>query len=335
MIGNPPYKVVKSNEQKSYIKLNTISTGELYAYFFEKSIEDFLKNNATISFITGSLFIKGLKFETLRNFLNKNTLLHSLRIEGDNVFESVQMPTATFIANKSKSKTSNWRFEDFNPVNSIIEKIENDSNILSDISVIMRGLEIGRSQVQISGEISIVTGSDVSKWTINKKSYINAETLSKFSKDDFFFNNERILIRETGSSLTVLFLDEKLFNTRSLYSIKIKDNRYRTKYICGLLNSKLMQFYYESKFKNDTDLFPKIRIAQVKQLPVKRSDFESQITEIATKIISLKTKNLLSNFDDLQNELDYYVYKTFQLTDDEILFIDPNYDINNCRKLSL
>lgn len=269
VIGNPPYRVVKSSEQSIYPRYKVLSTGELYAYFFENCISNLTKNNGSISFITASLFIKGLKFKALRNFLEENTKLISLEVKGDNVFENVQMPTAIFIGKKNADKTSRWSFSDFEENSSILKNIETNSTLLSDISEIMRGFEIGRDKVSSIGDIEFITGSDIEKWAIKEKKYISKEVAKEFEKDISFFENERILIRETGRHLTSIYLKEKLLCNRSLYSIKIINSNINTKYVTGLLNSSLLQFYYISKFKSETDLFPKIRISQAKLLPVK------------------------------------------------------------------
>jgi len=46
-----------------------------------------------------------------------------------------------------------------------------------------------------------------------------------------------------------------------------------------------MQFYYKSRFAAKTDVFPKIRIAQVKELPIKFSE-NSFISEYVDKLIN-------------------------------------------------
>jgi len=236
VVGNPPYKVVKKEEQYQYKGYSTINCGDLYAYFIEKSLTDFIKANGSLAFITASLFIKGLKFDTLRVFLEKNLSLQFLEIQGDKVFENVQMPTAVIIGQKSNAKNNNWSFEEIIPNNTILKKIEKDTKPLSNVSKIMRGFEIGRDQVTSSGDVKFITGSDVSKWAVTKLSFITKRTESQFMKDEQYFKGERVLIRETGNELTVLYLDNKLFCNRSLYSIKVTDSILETKYISALLN---------------------------------------------------------------------------------------------------
>jgi len=149
----------------------------------------------------------------------------------------------------------------------ILKKIKDGSVPLDNLSEIMRGMEIGKSALQETGAIKIITGANIEKWSIKNYSYINQATLDKFKKNDKYFTKPRVLIRETGANITCLFLDCKLYSTRSLYSI-ISDT-FDLLCLLAILNSKLIQFYYTHVFRTDTNIFPKIRITQVKQLPIK------------------------------------------------------------------
>lgn len=213
-------------------------------------------------------------------------------------------------------------FNDFIPNNDIIDKMVLNTKPLSAISDVMRGFEIGRNQVKADGEVEFITGSDVGKWTIKQCSFISTRTAKDHMKNEVFFDGERILIRETGSELTVLYLKKKLYCNRSLYSIKVRDKKYSTKYLAALLNSSLFQFYYQSKFKNDTDLFPKIRIAQVNQLPIKYVQDQKKFEDIVDKIVSLKDENTNAHIHQFEKELDKMVYNLYDLTDDEIRRIE-------------
>jgi adenine-specific DNA-methyltransferase len=328
VIGNPPYKVVKREEQNQYVDYSTLACGDLYAYFFEKSLRNLLKTKGSLAFITASLFIKGIKFESLRSLLEKQLQLHSLEIQGDRVFENVQMPTVVVIGLKSENKNNKWSFEDYIPNNSVIKKIESRTKPLSSISTIMRGFEIGRDHVSNSGDVKFITGSDVSKWAIKKYSYISKKTEAKYMKNEQFFKGERILIRETGSELTVIYLNSKLYCNRSLYSIKICDINLSVKYITALLNSRLFQFYYESKFKSETDLFPKIRIAQVKELPIKIAKNQNTFITLSDKIITEKKSDHNSDTSKHEKQIDVLVYKLYNLTEEEIAIVEGRVNEN-------
>ena len=286
IIGNPPYVQVRDD---FYNIFKTYKCGDLYAYFFEKGIE-INKPNGYFSFITPSLFIKGMRYETLRNFLLNNSLIIEILDKGDKVFEAVQMPTAITTLKNIKVEDQIWSnyFSD----NKLLDKVNVGTISIGNISKIIRGLEIGKDKVSIgSKSIQFLTGEDVFRYGINSFSYISEEVYNEYKKENLFFEGERILIRETGSRLTSIFIDDKITQqNRSLYSIKLLNSKeYDYKFIISILNSKIIQFYYKSKFSANTDIFPKIRIGQVKELPIKVTPIMAQkpFIEKADQIISL------------------------------------------------
>jgi len=128
-------------------------------------------------------------------------------------------------------------------------------------------------------------------------------------------------IKETGSQLNVLYLDNKLYCNRSLYSIKITDKNLEANYIFALLNSSLFGFYYISKFKSEINLFPKIRIAQVKLLPIRLKKQQEPYIALVDQILSAK-----ADTSQLENQIDEMVYKLYELTGEEIAIIEGGSD---------
>lgn len=323
VIANPPYVVVPKNNMYSGLFV-TDDCLEMYAFFYEKAIQ-LLAHDGVLSFITASLFIKGLKFGSLRKFLEKRTQLVCLNVVGDNVFENVQMPTAVLVTIK---RNGNWAFANMIPGGQILSKMDNSGFALDKISNIQRGFEIGRNLVKAvngSGDYPFITGSNVNRYVHTSVSYISRETYLAFAKEDYYYTGERLLIRETGSSLTAVYEKDKLYSNRSLYSIKIHNSHYATKYVLACLNSKACQYYYSSKFKSDTELFPKIRIKQARTLPIPTATSEKQkvIINLVNDILDIKRSDFAANTRDIENNIDFLVYQLYGLTYDEVLIIDP------------
>lgn len=326
VIGNPPYVVVSDiDKDHLYYKYKTKNCLELYAYFFEHSI-NILHQTGVLSFITGSLYTKGIKFEPLRIFLEKNSQLITYRNEGDEVFKNVNMPTSTILL--YKSNFSRWSFDDLlGNSNNILAKMNTYSKPLSSISIMQRGFEVGRDRVSKEhGKYRFLTGSNVEKYCYKTISYVNQDVVDEFQKDAIFYTGERLLIRETGSYLTVVYLDENLYCNRSLYSTIIKDSQFNVQYVVGILNSKAIQYYYQQKFKAETELFPKIRIKQAKQLPIPVASLTEQqlIVTLIEKIITAKRISPQISIEKLEREIDQIVYKLYDLTDTEIKIIEQS-----------
>ncbi len=302
VIGNPPY--VQVNKYKKYYSCNyqTSACSDLYVYFIEKGIS-LLRKKGVFSFITPSLYIKGLRYETLREFLLKEVDIIEILDKGDGVFQEVQMPTAILTLVNAKETKQNWN--DFIPGYSIISRLEQNSLNISDFSKIKRGLEIGKDKVYKNGNgVEILTGENISRYFIKDKSLISDETYSKYKKDEYYFNGNRVVIRETGNRLTSIFTNENIQQNRSLYSIKIEDGKISYLFLLSLINSKLIQYYYKAKFAANTDIFPKIRIAQVKNIPIKgvSKDHQQPFIEKADRMLLLN-KQLLEKKNKFLNRL--------------------------------
>ena len=326
VIGNPPYVVVADvDKERLYYKYKTKNCLELYSYFFEHSI-NILHHSGVLSFITGSLYTKGIKFEPLRSFLENNSQLIAYRNEGDEVFKNVNMPTSTILL--YKSNIPNWSFDYLlgSSIN-ILAKMNASSKPLSSISIMQRGFEVGRDRVsKVEGKYRFLTGSNVERYCYKTISYVNQDVVSEFQKDAIFYTGERLLIRETGSYLTVVYLDENLYCNRSLYSTIIKDSTFKVQYVVGILNSKAIQYYYQQKFKAETELFPKIRIKQAKQLPIPVASLTEQqlIVELIEQIRTSKKMTPNKSIENLEREIDKIVYKLYELTDAEIKVIEQS-----------
>ncbi|MCD4771866.1 MAG: Eco57I restriction-modification methylase domain-containing protein, partial [Bacteroidales bacterium] len=307
VIGNPPYVQINEYQEYYFNNYQTASCGDLYAYFIEKGIL-LLRKKGLFSFITPSLYIKGIRYESLRKYLLDKIDIKEILDKGDGVFQDVQMPTAILTFENNNNIKQNWN--EFIPGYKIISKLEKNSLKVSDFSKIKRGLEIGKDKVYKNGNgKEILTGENISRYFIQDKSLISDETYLKFKKDEYYFSGKRVVIRETGNRLTSIFVNENIQQNRSLYSIKIIDEKIRYQFLLSLLNSSLIQYYYKTKFAANTDIFPKIRIAQVKNIPVIETSKEAQqpFIEKADKMLSLnqqlqkkKTKFLNRVKDNLE-----------------------------------
>ena len=86
------------------------------------------------------------------------------------------------------------------------------------------------------------------------------------------------------------------------------------------LNSKTLQYYYQICFKAESELFPKIRIAQAKLLPIAPIDMQIQndIGRLVDDYICAKEQEKAS----IQKRIDAKIYGLFGLTNDEITIIE-------------
>lgn len=100
-------------------------------------------------------------------------------------------------------------------------------------------------------------------------------------RQEKYFIGPRIIFREIlGKTLVSTLIKEKFIIDRSLYIARIdneEESDYLIEYILGVLNSKLMSFYFRYSNNEFDNLFPKIRVAEFKKLPIKIIDSKRQL----------------------------------------------------------
>ena len=120
-------------------------------------------------------------------------------------------------------------------------------------------------------------------------------------------------------------------------------NIYNLKFILSIINSKFIQFFYKQNFKAETEIFPKIRIGQVKELPIPKIDFSNkeekqkhdklvklveQMLENQKYLHSAKNENDIQIYrnicTNLDQQIDSLVYQLYGLTEEEIRIVEGN-----------
>ncbi|MFA6377114.1 MAG: TaqI-like C-terminal specificity domain-containing protein [Acholeplasmataceae bacterium] len=105
-------------------------------------------------------------------------------------------------------------------------------------------------------------------------------------------------------------------------TIVIMDCSIDIKYIYGVLNSKLMSVYYATAF-NSLSLaggYYRFGPPQIKQLPLPSFSKENQNT--IESIINLVGQARNNFSEEVEKNIDYLVYKLFNLTDEEIQYVE-------------
>ena len=96
-----------------------------------------------------------------------------------------------------------------------------------------------------------------------------------------------------GKNFVCTYIDEDFKIDRSLYIAKHENENCDCKYALTILASKLMAFYFRHVNNEFDTLFPKIRVAEFKKLPIKIISPEQQLPFIAKADIMLsKNKEL-------------------------------------------
>lgn len=98
------------------------------------------------------------------------------------------------------------------------------------------------------------------------------------------------------------------------------------RYILALLNSKLMEYYFQYIGVMTAGGAFTLKKSTIEELPIVISDKNSLFDDFVEEIIRLKRIGGKTN--ELENQVDIMVYKLYQLEYEEILGIDPEFEMS-------
>jgi len=145
-----------------------------------------------------------------------------------------------------------------------------------------------------------------------------------------------------GSRALVATLDSEHYYTfASINNIILNDDvEYRIEYVLGLLNSRLLNYYYVVNFTNASDLTVNISKTFLEQLPIRKIDFDNpnditkhdKMTKLVDRMLDLHKKlaaakipadktRIQRQINTTDKQIDKLVYKLYDLTEEEIAIV--------------
>ncbi len=309
VIGNPPYVGIRENKQYFEKKYTLTNSGDLYSLFYEKGC-DLLKKNGYLGLITPSSLFTNIGFTIVRKFLIYNYEIKSILDLGSNVFSDASVDSGIVILKNIKSDNytilcskNDFKFTEleknyflkfdntiFNIYSNEIEfdltlKLDSNCSKLNDFVYFARGVEFGfKSEFVFNSKNNtdlkpLICGGNINRYRISfeeKYIYFDFKNQSIYKSIDIY-ETEKILVRRIGNQIISVYDNMNFINVCDVYNLLIKDvENDSLKYILVLLNSKLLTYYYNVKFKSVKILFPKIPIQNLKQLPIPKIPLSAQ-----------------------------------------------------------
>lgn len=346
VIGNPPYVLMQpsntSENVLNYFKSYQVASYkiDLFHLFFEKSIL-VLKNRGKLGFITPNTYLNNKYIKPLRHFILQNTSIKNIVNYKDPIFPDAGVDVATIILSKefqNENEIKTFEFENskltflgwkiqydwiqdaekiFNLNKSLNFKI-NDCVALKEICTSYFGIQAYDRKSSISYEkenqnfLPIIDGGDIKEfsYSIPNKFFDFRPEKIKSGGDFKIYNERRIVISQIGFTPIVGICDSGILASNTLYNINQFDQSYNLNYLLSILTSKLLKNYWISKFSDGKKLFPKIKGFQLKELPIKRANKETQqpFIEKADQMLSLNKE-----LQELSNKFQRMLEREFEL----------------------
>ncbi|MCA4809616.1 N-6 DNA methylase [Empedobacter stercoris] len=118
-----------------------------------------------------------------------------------------------------------------------------------------------------------------------------------------FFNDKKIILRQTSDSLIANIDDNKFINLNNVYNVGDINSNYEILYILSLINSKLINFFYQNISQEKGRTFAEVKKVNLSKLPIKIISLNEQqpFVEMADKMLALnkEVQNTATKFSKL------------------------------------
>ncbi|GAA7262440.1 hypothetical protein ID0476_13180 [Helicobacter pylori] len=366
IIGNPPYIDYRKIDEKTKIFLSKFSSvykkskeGSIFVYFIERASQLIIKHGE-ISFINPIAYLCKPTDHGIRDYIDKNLKITILiDLSNIKIFESASTYTCINIFKRENKKNEILfqRFDDFTELSSNKDDFLKIPSVnIEHISIFLDPISrhiAEKCKTQLGDFCKIFCGlsktgfrSDVIN-TNNKKSvyFLESSDIYRYYVNDFgkkflkriddYFSQEK---RQIFESQDIIFMTRMTNQIRcvvvplGVYGGKVNilhDFRIDRFLILGILNSKLMTYFYKKKFfpthmQGEAFGFDTLSVETlpIPQITKSNKPTAHKITDCAKAILEAKEKDPKANTQKLEKEIDALVYQLYHLTDEEIKIIE-------------
>lgn len=229
----------------------------------------------------------------------------------------------------------------------ILQKIKNSGRRLGGFVDFFYGLKTGDDSKFIFNEPKnkeckkILRSKDLDRYSKSfKNKYVwyvpdlmkkNKSTARPGEKERF--ETEKIIVARMGKEVVVTYDNENYYVKDGMLLLK-KDKKTNLKFLSGLLNSRLITYYYKNYFitidvlKNALLELPilipdKKVIDKITSLVGEIEKAKSRLRELRNKTVDEKTR-LEKEIQKLDDEIDQEVYRLYGLTTEEIKIVEES-----------
>ncbi len=366
IIGNPPYIDYRKIDEKTKIFLSKFSSvykkskeGSIFVYFIERASQLIIKHGL-ISFINPIAYLCKTTDYGIRDYIDKNLKLQMLiDLSNIKIFESASTYTCINIFKRENKKNEILflRSDDLNELSNNKDDFLKIPDVnIEHISIFLDPISrhiAERFKTQLGDFCKIFCGlsktgfrSDVINTNSEKSVYfLESSDIYRYYVNDFgkkflkriddYFSQEK---QEIFEQQDIIFMTRMTNQIRcvvvplGVYGGKVNilhDFRIDRFLILGVLNSKLMTYFYKKKF------FPthmqggafgfdtlSVETLPIPQITKSNKPTADKIIALVDKILKTKEKDPKANTQKLEKEIDALVYQLYNLTDEEIKIIE-------------
>ena len=318
--------------------------GNTYVVFIEKGLS-ILKEKGFLSYITPNTLLTNYYFKNMRKILlEQSNIIELTEIKGQVFKDAETGGNLIFILKNEKDIVDEIRVNSFlNPedllknnnfekisqqeliyikdlkflLNAVeikfLTKLEKIAKPLSDFASFYNGIKTGDNKKFLSktklneNYKPVLRGKDIFSYYLRfDEEYVLFDIDLLWSNYDITKYDvlEKIVVRQTSDKI-IGALDFHQFLTLDSTHLIIPNDEINGKYLLGILNSKLINYYYQKTVPEIGKTFSEVKIINLKNLPIIISEkYENDIVEKVESLILLN-KKLVNSQVDFRNWLSF------------------------------
>ena len=298
----------------------------------------------------------------LNNIEISNTITCKEVIEEPSLFEG-----KSYLLNQEEifgSSTVNLIYNNNDKRSALFSKIEQQNKPLKQLAKTICGLtpyRLGKGSPKQTKEIvqkrsfdasykkddtyrQYIMGRDFHRyiWQFEKERWISyGDWLAEPRYTAPFSDDEKIVIRQTADRIIGQLDFNQFLSLKNVHNIRITSKGLAYPYLLGILNSKLISWWYQQLIPEKGRVFAEVKVVNLKKIPIKTIDFSNESEKIlhdslvnfVQQILDLHKKlaeareprtreTLQRQIDAVDAQIDRLVYELYGLTEEEVKVVE-------------
>lgn len=203
----------------------------------------------------------------------------------------------------------------------LLNKIKENCVKMGDIAETLQGIIVGNEKKYVSKDKKnekykpILRGKSISRYGFpNPLEYVyyvsGTKVLTRGKTPELFEKDEKILTQHVSGDITATLDTQQNYFLQTINSTTSINEEFKNRYLLGLLNSKLINFYYSSIFNLGAEFTTAVAIENLDELPIKKISKEIQKSFIEKVNLML---SLNKEFYEKKNKFFNRIKKSFGL----------------------
>ncbi len=179
--------------------------------------------------------------------------------------------------------------------------------------------------------VPLLSGKNITRYSVTNEveEFLRYGEWLGAPREKRFFTQPKIIVRQIVSGkpprIFAGFSDKEQYFTQIGFSILVKKNgKVSLKFLLGVINSLLMNFYHTFKFLDiEKEVFQKVLIANCKKFPIKipNEEIGKNVEQLVNQIIDIKKQRPQADTTQWEAQIDALVFHLYGITQAEALLV--------------